>query len=63
MITTFKDVNMYRSIEEDGSVAFDIYRPNKSGEYFRIAPDGVGFLNGIVGDIKIIGVDFDAVLF
>jgi len=57
MITTFKDVNMYRSIEEDGSVAFDIYRSNKSGEYFRITPDGIRFLDGRIGGIEIIGVD------
>lgn len=57
MIIKFKDVKMYQSSEESGSVAFDIYPSNKKGQYLRIAPIGIGFLDGSSENIKIIGVD------
>jgi len=57
MIRKFKDVDMYMSGKEAYSVAFDIMRPNKSREYFRVASGGLGFLDKGMGSLKIIGVD------
>jgi|GEM_PF-6498138 hypothetical protein len=57
MITKFKDITMYKSIEEDGSVAFDIYPVNRRAQYIRIAIAGIGFLDGDIRNIEVIGVD------
>jgi hypothetical protein len=57
MITKFKDVTMYQSIEEDGSVAFDIFPPKKRAQYIRVSSGGIAFLDEDSREIEIIGVD------
>ena len=51
------NVVMYKSIQEDDNVAFDIIRKDISRDYFRIGSRGMNFLRATNSTLEIIGVD------